>query len=108
MKNILDYGCDIDIRDEHGKTAEEIAASKGFTEIVELITNKRMESLSLNQNNSSENPNECKICFEQKEESFVFLPCGHTVACEQCCRRILGEPCPICRQVVNQYNRIYL
>ena len=110
VKNILDYGCDINIRDEHGKTAEEIAVSERFHEIVALISQKRIESLSLNQNQAStvENSNNCQICFKAKKGTYVFLPCGHTIACEECCRKILGSSCPICRGVVNQFHRIYL
>ena len=113
VKNILDYGCDINIKDGYGKTAEEIAVSEGFHDIVELISQKRMESLSLNQNRvsqvSSEDSNDCEICLEPKiGGTFAFIPCGHTVACERCCRRIEGRSCPICRNVVNQFHRIYL
>ena len=117
VKLLMDNGCNLNLKNSFGETAEDGASFRGFHEIAELISRKGMESLSQNLFQTSavpftpprqENPNECKICFESKEESFVFIPCGHTVACEQCCRRLLGEPCPICRELVNQYNRIYL
>ena len=104
----MDIGSDLNLKNITGDTAEKNAATNGFHEIVTMITNKRMESLSLNQNNSSKNPNECKICFDPKDGTFAFVPCGHTAACEQCCKKILGDSCPICRRVIHQYIRIYL
>ena len=109
VKLLMDIGSDLNLKNITGDTAEKNAATNGFHEIVTMITNKRMESLSLNQNNSSKNPNECKICFDPKKDgTFAFVPCGHTVACEQCCKKILGDSCPICRRVIHQYIRIYL
>ena len=110
VKNILEYGCDSNIKDRYGKTAEEIAVSEGFHDIVELISQKRMELLSLNQNQSStvENSNDCQICFKIKTETYAFIPCGHTIACEECCWKIVRSSCPICRSVVNQFHKIFL
>ena len=60
-------------KDEEGKLAEDIAASKGFFDIVELISQKRMELLSLNQdtssNNSLENQDDCKIWLEPESNT---------------------------------------
>ena len=79
VKLLMDIGSDLNLKNITGDTAEKNAATNGFHEIVTMITNKRMESLSLNQNNSSKNPNECKICFDPKDGTFAFVPCGHTV-----------------------------
>ena len=60
---------------------------------------------------------ECRICCQVKNDVFVFVPCGHAVACEQCCLKLtygngnfesgtLGT-CPVCRKVVSQYVKVY-
>lgn len=59
----------------------------------------------------------CNICCDNKIDT-IFMPCGHTVACGECCKIIL-EPsyvtydnfnakCPICKQYINTTHKIYL
>ena len=109
VKILLDHGCDIDLK-RFGRTAEDIAVHQGNHEIVELISRKRMELISLNQPQPSAPLMECKICFEDKNGVFAFLPCFHAPACEKCCRRIIqsSEPtCPICRSQVTVFQKIF-
>ena len=47
----------------------------------------------------------------RKNGYFAFLPCGHAVACEKCCIRIVYQnsdsTCPICRSRVNEFKKIF-
>ena len=46
----------------------------------------------------------CKICLD-KEVSQVFLPCGHSICCNEC---VVGiQICPICRENVRKSQMIY-
>ena len=78
-----------------------------------------MDLLSVNQasvpsnvsNDLPENHGDCKVCFEPKNEVFAFQPCGHAVACQQCCETIVGMPdprCPFCRNEVNWFQKIFM
>ena len=54
----------------------------------------------------------CNICFEPKNGTFAFLPCGHAKTCEKCCQNILETAdqnplCPTCRQPVTTYQKIF-
>ena len=108
---LLKHHCNSYIKDKHGKTAEDYAASSEHHDIAQLIAQKRMELLSLNQNAASNSSsNDCKICFGSKDGLFAFLPCGHAVACEPCCMIIIGssDTCPICRKKVDEYKKIFV
>ncbi|TVU11817.1 hypothetical protein EJB05_45422 [Eragrostis curvula] len=46
----------------------------------------------------------CKICFDEPQSCF-FIPCGHSVTCLTCARRIVEEEnkaCPICRRLIHR------
>ena len=46
----------------------------------------------------------CKICLD-KEVSQVFLPCGHSICCNEC---VVGiQICPICRENIRKSQMIY-
>ena len=46
----------------------------------------------------------CKICLD-KEVSQVFLPCGHSICCNEC---VVGiQICPICRDWIQKSQTIY-
>ena len=46
----------------------------------------------------------CKICLD-KEVSQVFLPCGHSICCNEC---VVGiQICPICRDNIQKSQMIY-
>ena len=91
-KLLLKNGCDISIKNGNDKTAEDLANLKGHHEIMELILRRRIALLPLNQNRQLQgNVKDCRICFEAFNEHFVFLPCGHVVACEKCCLTVVGN-----------------
>ena len=88
-KLLLQFECDLELKEKDGKTAENIASSKGFYDIVRLILQKKLGLLDQEagapSTGSSENSDDCTICYEPKNGTFAFIPCGHTIACERCC-----------------------
>lgn len=47
----------------------------------------------------------CKICYTNSIE-LVFLPCGHSVSCLSCARRLVS--CPCCRALITTRIRTFL
>jgi hypothetical protein len=58
-----------------------------------------------NKDNAEEIDFMCKICADGKVE-VVMLPCGHLCSCQSCAGALVD--CPICRQKVAGYVRVYL
>ena len=48
----------------------------------------------------------CKICLTAAI-GFLNRPCNHLVACAACSRRLVRQPCPICRRNVNKVERVF-
>ena len=53
--------------------------------------------------------NRCPVCLGEAEETWAFVPCGHSPFCSSCCNIVLSTTnhCPICRQGVTSSLRIY-
>ena len=49
----------------------------------------------------------CKICMEN-EISFVFIPCGHFITCENCAVNGDLKICPMCRKQITKRLKTYL
>jgi len=49
---------------------------------------------------------ECIICVDNIA-TMALVSCGHMCLCHDCASRFLDNPCPICRQPVNDILRIY-
>ena len=49
----------------------------------------------------------CKICMEN-EISFVFIPCGHLITCENCALSENLKNCPMCRKQITTLLKTYL
>jgi len=54
---------------------------------------------------SESNSNECEICCTNKRNT-IFLPCKHSYACNNCAHslRMRNNPCPICRNAINDLH----
>jgi len=52
--------------------------------------------------------NDCCICFSPIEQKISLIPCGHTTVCSHCVENSCGKKCPICREEIVQYIKIYL
>ena len=54
----------------------------------------------------------CKICLEE-EVQMVFIPCGHTVSCQECAQCLTDKKpqnqrkCPVCRKNIEGKVRIF-
>ncbi len=55
-----------------------------------------------------EDPSEkdCVICEERKAD-VALLECGHMSFCAKCAETLVGKECPLCRQVVVRFLKIY-
>ena len=57
---------------------------------------------------------DCQICCEFKSGTFAFVPCGHAIACENCCVKLIfgverhKRICPICREKIVQYIKVFV
>jgi hypothetical protein len=49
----------------------------------------------------------CAVCMS-RERSVACVPCGHRCLCEDCGRKeVVGLKCPMCRQDVREFMRVY-
>ena len=46
----------------------------------------------------------CKVCLENKRNR-TFLPCKHTVACDECTNKL--RVCPVCRKKIMALVKVY-
>jgi len=76
-----------------------ILSPKPYSELERLIQKINEEKIDY-----SSDPLLCKICLE-KEINTAFLPCRHSIVCEDC--SILIELCPLCRNPIGQTILIY-
>lgn len=55
----------------------------------------------------------CKFCVEEDIE-VVFIPCGHTMACQKCGQQLTDEKppsqrkCPLCRKNIEGKVRMFI
>lgn len=48
----------------------------------------------------------CIVCTD-RQSSHLIYPCGHTVLCEQCSLIIHPKRCPMCRELVIEFVKVY-
>ena len=91
------------LKNRKGQTAFEVAMAQNQKKIIRMIYEKMVESGSSNQRN------DCVVCFKPRKGIFTFLPCGHAKTCEKCSSKILenSKTCPMCRGTVAKYQKIY-
>ena len=107
---LLKNGAQTDCKNKKGQTPKETSIeNKAFdvTEIIIKYETRAEEKARLAEENS------CDICFEPRNGTFAFLPCGHAKTCENCCQDILQNAnqnplCPTCRQPVTTYQKIFI
>ena len=119
IKVLLDHGADFKKRNNSGKSVIDLfKQNRNGKDIMDLIVSKMMNSLSL-QDSLENDPKpvqftleECVICDGRRKEIFSLLPCGHAKTCEVCCLKLIASHdinpvCPICRNVITDYKKIY-
>lgn len=50
---------------------------------------------------------ECHICFNELNENFALVPCGHTNVCSKCYGNNSLKKCPICDKEISMRIKIY-
>jgi len=52
---------------------------------------------------------DCIICYGRSKNA-LLAPCGHVILCQQCANELkrAGQPCPICREKVENVYRVYI
>ena len=105
---LLKNGAKTDIKNVKGKTPKDTSKRMRAHEVTKLIVEHENQ-----QRTGQAELNECIICFEPKDGTFAFLPCGHAKTCEKCCKNIMkptnsNPECPTCRQPVSLYQKIFI
>ena len=104
---LLNNGAKTDFKNNKDQTPKDLAFQNNVQEVVELLIQHETRAADKELNN-------CIICFNPKNGTFAFLPCGHAKTCEDCCKNILQSPtnsnseCPTCRQPVTIYTKIFI
>ena len=105
-----DKRCILNIKNRKGMTPIALAFQGNHLDIAKMISDEMTKLIDISRN-QSENVNNCVICYESKDGTYAFLPCGHACACKNCCDIIKSDPnknCPICRGNVVQYQKIFI
>ena len=75
-----------------------ITHTSGASGVSDAITTKERDGNSVN---------ECVVCLSHVA-TFVLLPCGHLCLCVDCRERVTtGTPCPKCRCISTQIQRVF-
>jgi len=80
-----------------------LGASRGLNQGQEIIHQDQVEE-PIDPNLPDEQ--RCVVCLERKKGG-AFYRCGHNCCCVTCGRTFIGAPCPICRQVVLDFIRVF-
>ena len=82
--------------------AEAVVDSTVEEEIVEEVVDETVES--------DKEEDECTICFEPRNPSYLFFPCGHATFCKDCALRLYQtaeKRCPDCRSPIQGTCRVF-
>ena len=109
---LINNRADLNAMTSSNKTALQMAS--------EMLHTKIVISLALANSYANEDPNSdenmfntndsCFICVQPRNGIYAFLPCGHSVACQNCCQKLFEEKrgCPTCRGQVTNYQKIFI
>ena len=72
----------------------------------------RLEPMDVDEGDANDARDEqqtCRVCFD-KPRQCALRPCGHVTLCEACLARVMrvNRQCPVCRQRIDGYCRVYL
>ena len=117
VKNLIKHKAKLDPKNTKGQTAFDIALEKNHQEIISFVIEAESdaaerENIGKEKKNINTNA-KCIICFNPRNGIFTFNPCGHSVACEYCCKRIVygssgdSKKCPYCRKPISNYLKVF-
>ena len=111
IKTLVDHGYEVQQKNKENKTPLDIAIENSNGIVVTFLITRVVQALP--DDTKTEIPNTCVICIGSRDGVYAFMPCGHSLACETCCLKILGkEPeqakCPFCRRKANGYKKIFV
>jgi hypothetical protein len=84
---------------------EQASSNQPASAITQEITRERTDIAETNSATNSSVINPCIICF-QDEKRLACIPCGHFTACIPCSHSL--RLCPVCRQEIEAFVRIYI
>ena len=107
---LLQNGADMNLIGKEGKTPKDLAFEcKDFVLITMFY---ETEKKSKGQSEPKPKNDDCIVCFNPKKGIFAFLPCGHAMTCETCSKNVIQSSekpqCPMCRQPVTIYQKIFM
>ena len=111
VKYLVINGANISTKCLQGRTAFDLAHGHGHKEVAKYLMEKMVElqtEIAIPEEKIS-NKTQCAICFRPKNGHFALLPCMHATLCESCCFTTTqdNQTCPICRQPVQEYKKIF-
>ena len=117
VKKLIQHKAKLDPKNTKGQTAFDIAVEKKHEEIISILIEAESDAANAENKFGNEMKNintnaKCIICFNPRNGIFTFNPCGHSVACEFCCKRIVygsgdSKKCPYCRKPVSNYLKVF-
>jgi hypothetical protein len=91
---LLERGADINVRNEKGQTAFDLAKEEGREVTMSLLEPPEI----------TESFPRCPICLVN-DSNVCCVPCGHTL-CKQCSVRLKGKQCHMCRSYILMFVKI--
>ena len=61
-------------------------------------------------NDNADDAVNCTICFEARNQTYIFYPCGHATFCKDCALRLFNnatKTCPDCRTAIKDTFRVF-
>ena len=105
---LLENGAKTNVANSKGETPKDISIKYRIPKVTQLIVEyENKQKIERNEQI------DCIICFEPKNGTYAFLPCGHAKTCQNCCKNIMKPnivrpECPTCRQPVTTYQKIFI
>ena len=102
------------------KTPLDFATEAGQSEIVAFLLEENDRTLAMGAVSNTPPPltstpststQDCTICFEYRNETYTFVPCGHASFCKKCALRIFengNKRCPTCQGEIERPMRVFV
>ncbi|KAI6658396.1 hypothetical protein LOD99_15198 [Oopsacas minuta] len=88
----------------------QFARFEGFIESVEDVDTENKEEDLIQDVSTEQNSNMCRICLVNVPDTLI-MPCRHAQTCFSCTERIVNSDnnnCPICREPIKNFIKIFL